>query len=270
MVRLLLKTPLFNKKRNDRPSTKTQMFVIAVVREKVIYHLDPMWFPFDEEWRLLINHLRNRAVEVLECLKRAGLNGAGAFGSVARGDVTKKSDVDIHVPYHVSSYQVEAFLLEKFSFLKKEIVQASPNYIPKGIWYLDNGTSVSIPLLPPNQRELEFYKMAGFVTMEDIKKDLFVLGVDKQLTLIEPDPQVSPKGYWKSSILPNLHVVARKLGVSLYILEERSRVLQLRDQRGRTGVFLREIVDPRMNFEQYFNILLKKKPALRRLLAKRL
>lgn len=241
-----------------------------MAREKVVYNLDPVWIAFDENWRELINELRSRAMETLECLVRAGLTDAGVFGSVARGDVTKKSDVDIHVPHVVSSYRIEAFLLEQFSVLKKEIVQASPNYVPKGIWYLDNGTTVSIPLLPPNQREFEFYTMAGFVTLDDLKKDVFVPGVDKQLTVIDPEPRISPKGYWKSSILPNITSVARKLRVSPYILEERSRVLQCRDQKGRTGVFIRETVDPNMNVEQYFNILLKKKPALRRLLTKRL
>ncbi len=241
-----------------------------MAREKIIYHLDPTWFPFDASWRRLIDDLRYRAMEVFECLKDAGFSDAGVFGSVARGDVTKRSDVDIHVPRYVSSYRIEAFLLERFSFLKKEIVQASPNYVPKGIWYLDSGVTVSLPLLPPNQRESEFYRMAGFVSLDDIEKGLFVPGVDKQLTLIEPDPSISPRGYWKSSIFQNFKIISRKLGVSLQILEERSRVLQLRDQRGRTGVFLREIVDPNKNFEQQFNLLLRKKPILRRLLAKRL
>ncbi len=239
-------------------------------REKIIYNLDPIWVSFDEEWNQLINELRGRALEVLTFLHKAGINSVGVFGSVARGDVTRRSDVDIHVLHPLPSYQIEVPLLERFSFIKKEIVQATPNHIPKGIWYLDIGVSVSIPLIPPNRREYEFYKMAGFATYKDIKEGRFFLGIDKQLTLIEPEPLVKPSGYWKSSVFLSLHLVSKKLGVTVQILEERCRVLQYRDKKGRTGVFLREIIDPRQNFEQYFSFLMKRKPVLRRLLEKRL
>ena len=56
-----------------------------------------------EHWELL-ETLRTRAASVMERLQSIGLDPY-VYGSVARGDVTKNSDIDIIIPEPLSSYR---------------------------------------------------------------------------------------------------------------------------------------------------------------------
>ncbi|RLE77064.1 MAG: DNA polymerase subunit beta, partial [Thermoprotei archaeon] len=66
------------------------------------------------------------------------------------------------------------------------------------------------------------------------------------------------------SILGIEREVARILGVSLDIVEERKSVLLRRDEVGRTGVFLRRIVGRAQSFEEALAELARVNSVLRR------
>jgi len=103
---------------------------------------------YDEaRWRTLAAK-RGRATPVLRALMGAGLE-AYVFGSVARGDVRPESDVDVVIldpaPPYLVELAIERAGLRAYS---KEIVQATPSYVPKAYIYLDPDEElvVSFPL----------------------------------------------------------------------------------------------------------------------------
>ena len=219
-------------------------------RKEVVYD--------DARWETL-RRLRARAQEVLEALDAAGLD-ATVFGSVARGDVKPTSDVDIFIPRVASSMQV-LLALDRFTVLGTTIAQATPRSLVKANVELEDNTTVTFPLIPPREVELEFYRFGGAVGLDRIKEGLRVPGVDKRLMLIEP----TPEGHTEtplSDLAPGQ--VARRAGVSQQIVEERMRVLERRADVGRTGVYLIRPLAPDENVEQVLADLIAEDPALRR------
>jgi predicted nucleotidyltransferase len=219
-------------------------------RREVIYD--------DARWETL-RRLRSRAREVLKALDAAGLD-AMVFGSVARGDVKPTSDVDIFIPRVASSMQV-LLALDEFHVLGTTITQATPRALVKANVELEDNTTVTFPLIPPREVELEFYRFGGAIGLKGVKEGLRVPGVDKRLMLIEP----TPEGHIEtplSDLSPG--VVARKLNVGQRIVEERMRVLERRADVGRTGVYLIRPVAPDESVEQVLAGLIAEDPALRR------
>ena len=51
-------------------------------------------------WQLL-EKLRKKSIEIMDALALFGIR-SGVYGSVARGDVTPSSDIDIVIPYVLS------------------------------------------------------------------------------------------------------------------------------------------------------------------------
>lgn len=203
--------------------------------------------------------LRTRAGAVLEALKAQALDGV-VFGSVARGDVRPSSDVDIFVPAVASSMSV-MLALDRFTVLGTAITRATPRALIKAIVELEDDTSVAFPLIPPREVELEFYRFGGAVDLKGVDAGLRAPGVDKRLMMIEP----TPAGHVEtplSDLAPG--VVARKVGVSQQIVEERMRVLERRADVGRTGVYLHRQLAPDENVEQVLAGLIAEDPALRR------
>jgi uncharacterized protein len=224
-------------------------------RREVVY--DPA------RWETL-RRLRARAQEVLEALDATGLD-ATVFGSVARGDVKPTSDVDIFIPQVASSMQV-LLALDRFTVLGTTIAQATPRSLVKANVELEDNTTVTFPLIPPREVELEFYRFGGAVGLDSIKEGRRVPGVDKRLMLIEP----APEGHIEtplSDLSPG--VVAKKVNVSQQIVEERLRVLERRADVGRTGVYLVRPIAPDENVEQVLADLIAEDPALRRRLDSR-
>lgn len=212
----------------------------------------------EENFRVL-KEKRKIAKELMEVLERFGLHGI-VYGSVARGDVNSKSDVDIFIPQQVPSFKVE-LALEGFDFLEKRIVQATPNYAIKGEIFIDEQTTISFPLVKMKERELEFYRFGGCIDYEGLMKDLRVPGVDKRLKLIIPNE----RGHNEiplSEIHPS--VVAKTLGVSIDIVLERIRVLSRRKELGRTGIYICERIQRAESFESALREIVAKNPAIRK------
>jgi predicted nucleotidyltransferase len=208
--------------------------------------------------------LRARALEVLGALESGGLD-ALVFGSVARGDVRPSSDVDLFIPRVVSSMQV-LLALEPFTTLGTTITQATPRALVKATVELEDNTSVAFPVIPPREVELEFYRFGGAIGADGVLKWQRVPGVDKRLMLIEP----TEAGHIEtplSDLSPG--AVAKKLGVSQNIVEERMRVLERRANVGRTGVYISRPLAPDESVEQVLADLIAEDPALRRRLDSR-
>ena len=189
-------------------------------------------------------------------------------GSLARGDVDEKSDIDILLPADVSTQLVEAGLEGAgFEALAREIAQATPVHSPKAHIYLDpeQKKAITIPLAPLRKLELEFYTFGGMVTWQDLQDQIRRPGCTKKLTLIEP----TEEGHVESSILGREPEVARLLGISVDIVRERVRVLTRRDSIGRTGVFLKLPVSEGVSFEEALRAESKVNPAVRRTLRER-
>ncbi|MEM3061587.1 MAG: nucleotidyltransferase domain-containing protein, partial [Candidatus Bathyarchaeia archaeon] len=216
--------------------------------EKPFKHSDRMEVIYDKEHWNLLYRLRKGALSIMQALSKHGIE-SWVHGSIARGDVSERSDIDIMVPYMLSSHKVElALMMNGIEVYSRRIVQATPSHAPKGYIYLDANESVCVtfPLFSFKKLELEFYKFGGFLGIDGLKVGLRVPGCTKRLTLIEP----TPKGHYETSIIGKEVEVARKLGISLEMVKERTRVLLRRDEVGRTGVFLSEEVSKDESFEK--------------------
>ncbi len=216
---------------------------------------------YDKDHWTLLEGLRSRALLIMEALESAGVRSF-VYGSVARGDVTRNSDVDIVVPYTISSYKVEVALT---GVVRRELAQATPSMVLKAHIYLENDTCVSFPLFKMRPRELEFYKWGGQVGVEEIQNGVRVHGVDKRLLLIEP----TAAGHIESGVVGHESEVAKRLGVGIGIAQERVRVLMRRDSIGRTGIYRTHVLSQTESFEEVAKTLRDTDPALRRTVLRR-
>ncbi|OLD12771.1 MAG: hypothetical protein AUI93_02260 [Crenarchaeota archaeon 13_1_40CM_3_52_10] len=211
-----------------------------------------------------IESLRDRAVKVINALT-GWTQTALTHGSVARGDVDDKSDVDVLIPSNVNTQLVEATLENAgFTIFSREIAQATPSHSPKAHIQLDveQTTSVTVPLTPFRSLELEFYAFGGKVTLPELKANVRSPGCTKKLILIEP----TTEGHFESPVVGRESEVAGILGVSVGIVMERVRVLTRRDTIGRTGMYLRTPVRDGESFEEVLQARVDSDPALRRTL----
>lgn len=215
----------------------------------------------NNHWQLLYE-LRERASMYMMKLERAGIKPY-VYGSLARGDTSSSSDIDIIVPDIVSSYKIEVALEGKG--IRKELVQATPSSVLKGHFHLEDGIVVSFPLFRMMSREREFYKWGGQIDLQGLRNRHRVPGVDKRLLLIEP----TDFGHTEHGVIGYESYVAKVLGVSRAIADERVRVLRRRDDVGRTGVYLTHIVEDDESFEAVAKKLSDSDPALRRTIKRR-
>jgi len=183
-------------------------------------------------------------------------------GSIARGDVSETSDIDIIILQPVSSYRLELALGKS---LQRELIQATPSMVLKGHLYLEDNVVVSFPIFKLRPREEEFYQWGGALDSKGLESGMRVPGVDKRLVLIEP----SPTGHIEHGVIGHEHEVAKKLKVSVDIAKERVRVLTRRDSVGRTGVYLNRPLTESESFEEVAKQLQDSDPALRRTIDRR-
>ncbi|MBM5804742.1 MAG: hypothetical protein FJZ49_01515 [Candidatus Verstraetearchaeota archaeon] len=217
-----------------------------------------------ERWALL-NELRGIALQLIEVLRTKGVE-AIAHGSLARGDVSPKSDVDIFVPEVLPSYIIEEGVLgEGIQISKRELTQATPAHTVKAIAHINDRIKLTFPLLPLRRREREFYRFGGEAGIAELRGGRRVPGVDKRLMMIVP----MAYGHYEFSVVQNSVEAARLIGVSSEIVKERIRVLTRRDEIGRTGIYYKEELGEGDSFEGKFRDRISKDPSLRRLIQQR-
>lgn len=217
-----------------------------------------------EQWELLIN-FRKKASRVMYALKDAGLD-CFIYGSVARGDVTATSDMDIVIPQVVQSFIVE-LALDNIGITGRKLVQATPGSLIKAHIYLPDNTMVTFPLVQPVMRDVDFYAFGGKLgpdKLEDIDHNR-VPGVNKQLMVIEPNP----KGHIETPVSDISHgALAKKLGTGQDIINERIRVLSRRARVGITGVYLERMLAPDEGFEVVLDSIAAEDSLVRRIVRK--
>jgi predicted nucleotidyltransferase len=212
----------------------------------------------------LLKKLREEAEEMMALLVRAHIE-AIAYGSLARGDVSQSSDIDIFIPKPPSPTFIQAILeREGVRINHRLIVQATPTYAAKAYLNIEEKKGYSFSLVELNQNEIEFYKFAGRVNLSQVQKGERVTGVNKDLQLIEP----TSFGHKQSSIQGREGVVAKKLGVDVRIVLERVRTLERRGKVGRTGVFIKRELADHEEVSTVFRELSRTNPAIRRRLRK--
>jgi predicted nucleotidyltransferase len=230
------------------------------VAKKPVTRAERLEVIYDEKrWRL-IEELRFQAIQIMEALERSHLFSI-VHGSIARGDVSEKSDIDVFLPDPPSSFIIEnALERASISISRRLVVQATPLYAAKGHIEIKEKNSVSFPLTRLRPVERGFYKFGGEATLTMLKKNLRVPGIDKRLMLIEP----TPRGHIESTILGREEATAHLLGVSLEVVLDRVRALLRRDEVGRTGVFIELELQSHETFEMVLKKLADRNPAVRR------
>ena len=215
---------------------------------------------YDKRHWNLLNQLKSKAVELMETLDNCHLRSI-VHGSIARGDVSETSDIDMFLPDPPSSFIIETSLERSgFTVYQRTIVQATPLYALKGYIGLDQQSSLSFPLVKLRPVEKDFYRFGGEASLSTLREDKRVLGVDKRLMLIEP----TADGHIESAVVGREDEVANLLRVSLNTVLDRVRALLRRDEVGRTGVFIEKELAPDETFEQAMKKLADQNPAVRR------
>jgi len=183
------------------------------------------------------------------------------YGSVARGDVSETSDVDIFVYNPPSSFILETALESAgIKPIRRLIVQATPQYAIKGVLEIDERLSVSFPLVKMRSVERGLYKFGGEADLQTLREGKRVCGVDKRLMLIQP----TVRGHLESSVVGNEEYAAKVLKVPVEVVRNRVRILLRRDDIGRTGIFIQRELAPDETFELALKKLAEENPAVRR------
>ncbi|HPA49606.1 MAG TPA: nucleotidyltransferase domain-containing protein [Methanofastidiosum sp.] len=220
---------------------------LAFHRKKIVYDKN--------QWDLL-SSIRKRAVSVME--KIADFQPI-LYGSVARGDVHKASDIDFFIEHMPETYLLE-LALEDIGIKERSIVQATPWHLVKGAITLFSGETITFPITESKRREIEFYYFGGAIELDDLLADKRKPGVDKRLILIKP----LEDGHMEEEITGRESEVAKILNVSIDIVRERIQVLSRRDKIGRTGVYLNRALMHDESFEQVLKEICDKDSNVRR------
>jgi len=215
---------------------------------------------YDEErWRILWQK-REIALRLMVIISRAGIDSI-TYGSVARGDVHPLSDVEVFIPRPVNPILVEALVeREAGGWVRREMVQATPGYVPKAYIYIDDYTTISFPLLEMLRQEWVFYEIAGKLTLEDVLEKKRTPGMNKELKAIIP----TPEGHSEFPADREPEAAARLIGVDPRDLRSRISVLKRRRLHGKTGVFRKLVLSEGESFSSVLASLIDENPWLKR------
>jgi predicted nucleotidyltransferase len=237
------------------------MIVMAMKPEK---RADYQEVTYNSARWALLREYREEAAQIMTALEKSHLQ-ALTHGSIARGDVNKKSDIDVFIPDAQSSFVVETALTKaEIPINARFVVQATPAYAMKAYVEIDDRTSVSFPLMRMRRVEREFYKFGGEITLNHLRAGTRVAGADKRLMLIEP----TERGHVESSIIGREEQTAKILAVSAETVLDRVHALLKRDEVGRTGVFIKKELASDETFEMTLKKLADENPAVRRRIKK--
>ena len=186
------------------------------------------------------------------------------YGSIARGDVKESSDADIIID-PIPSFKYELILDQKW--LSRSIVQATPNHTPKTVYELTNDIHLTVPFLPLSEREMDFVSFGGKLSLSRFQNGDYAVGINKALQLVEP---VDQKGFsFKYTSLKSIpvHIAARKANCGVDVITERIRVLSKREEVGRKGLYVNEIIHESEQPEEALRRIAAINPGIRRILA---
>ncbi len=215
---------------------------------------------YDKKHVHQLSELRLKALRIMNSLHRFHLRSI-THGSVARGDTSRKSDIDVFLPNPPSSFIIESALQQaKIPINRRTIIQATPLYAAKGYIELGSQEGVSFPLVKLRPVEKDFYRFGGEASRTALKEERRVPGVDKRLMLIEP----TASGHIESSIVGREEETAGLLGISVTTVFDRVHALLRREKTGRTGVFIERELLPGESFEMVLKKLADQNPAIRR------
>ncbi|MEM4971715.1 MAG: nucleotidyltransferase domain-containing protein [Sulfolobales archaeon] len=236
------------------------------MRRKVDVRGDIVEVVYDKRRFEILEEKRGIAREILQELKKCGIEGY-AYGSIARGDVSVDSDVDIAIMGEVSINILVSCLEKRWRIYRGEIIVATPMKTPAMYLYLDPQDMITITkyLGEPSKTEREFFAFGGIVGLEEILAGLRVPGVDKRLKLIIP----TERGHIERPVIGYEAEVAKILGVSLDTVIERVRVLTRRDEHGRTGVYFKEGFSGDTPVEEVIRRICKRSGPIRRIFAEK-
>jgi predicted nucleotidyltransferase len=204
--------------------------------------------------------MRTEALIMMSALQEVGLNPI-VYGSLARGDITSTSDIDVFVSTIPSSFVLEHALEDAgLTPIRRVLIQATPKYAVKGYIYIDEKRSFSFPLSSMRVHERQFYSFGGELSIDQLRKDERTLGVNKLLNLIEPVED----GHVEEPVLGREEMVAALLKIDVRTIQDRIRALSRRRRIGRTGVFLTRELSSDETFEQVLKRLVDTVPAVRR------
>jgi predicted nucleotidyltransferase len=217
----------------------------------------------EDKWALL-KQKRENAINILEIFVKEGFKPT-VYGSIARGDVHETSDIDIVFLQNVPSFQIE-YILNKNGYENyfREIIMATPLDSIKLYIHLSELESITVPLSKLEKRVYEFFNFGGNLTLNDLKSEKRVAGIDKRLVLINPNKQ----GHEETSIIGNEALAAKEVGVSIDTINERKKILLKREKHGRTGVFLKRNLQINESTEEVLKNLAKRKRIVRKKLLK--
>ena len=230
------------------------------MRKKPLRHAEHLEKHYTKQhWKQLAK-LRSEATKLMSIFEKANI-ATITHGSIARGDVTPKSDIDIFIPNPPSSFTIETTLERAdIQIANRTIIQATPHYAAKAYIEINNHQTVSFPLAKMRKTERDFYRFGGETTLPKMKANERVAGVDKRLMLIEP----TPKGHIEGSIIGREEETAKLLKIPLETILDRTHALLRRDTIGRTGVFIERELAPDETFEMALKRLAETKPEVRR------
>lgn len=229
-------------------------------RRKVSYRSDRSEVIYsDVQWQLL-KEKREHARKICAPLHDRALPLL-IYGSLARGDVHKDSDLDILINARISPFNIEtAISVTELKVAAREIVQATPNDVIKGHIYLQGEACITFFLTSGNKLNYDFYKFGGCLDYQQLISNKRVAGVDKSLTLIIP----TETGHKEMNLIGNEKLAHELLNVSPRIIQVRRRVLTKRDKVGRTGVFVKEPVGSNESFGEVLKSLADKNSLVKR------